>query len=224
MTAVAPLEKGQFVEFITRPLPALKPEPKCHYMLRLHPNFEMKAERQLHERDIDAYVPKEMRSVRTVWGRRTLRRVPLFSGVMFIPDYAADLSRLKVIADGIGGFVKRTNKDGEIEAIEVSPGWMTRIRRFELKISEEPPRRKFDVEQTVRIRGGVFDMWEGKIASLDSHHRLRVLLTILEREVPVEFDEDQVEAVYPAKPETTPATGGEGLRRRGISGNRRLAR
>lgn len=194
MTAAAPLEKGQFIEFITRPVSAPKPKPKCHYMLRLHPNFEMKAERQLHERDIDAYVPKEMRSVRTVWGRRTLRRVPLFSGVMFIPDYAADLSRLKTIADGIGGFIKTSG-----EAVEVSPAWMIAIRRFELKLSEEPPRRKFAVDQPVRIRGGVFDMWEGKIASLDSHHRLKVMLTLLEREVAVEFDEDQVEACQAAR-------------------------
>jgi transcription antitermination factor NusG len=197
MTALAQLEKGQFIEFVERPAIVDKPIAQCHYMLRLHPNYEMKAERQLHERNIDAYVPKEGRSVRTVWGRRRLRMVPIFAGIMFIPDYQADLSRLKAIADGIGGFIKRTNKDGMVEAVEVSSLWMNRIRRFELDMTSEErvKARKFQVNQKVRIVGGPFDMWEGQIERLDSHHRLRVLLNILEREVPVEFDEDQVEAV-----------------------------
>jgi len=182
--------KGQIVGFVEKPTTPPKPEVKCHYMLRLHPNYELKAERQLHERDIDAYVPKEGKSVRTVWNRRRLRLVPIFAGIMFIPDFQADLTRLKSIADGIGGFIKR---DGE--ALPVAPYWMEKIRKFELDIAEEGPKRKFKVDQTVRIIGGPFDMWEGKIARLDSHHRLRVLLTILERDVPVEFDEDQVEAV-----------------------------
>lgn len=188
MTELTALKINDFVGFVDRPAKA-KPAPQCHYMLRLHPNFEKKAERQLHERDVDAYVPKEGRSVRTVWSRRVLRMIPLFSGIMFIPDYDADLSRLKSIASGIGGFVKR----GDV-AWPVSPAWMARIRRFELNMSEEKP-RLFHLDQKVRIVGGHFDMWEGKIARLDSHHRLRVLLNIMEREVPVEFDEDQIEAV-----------------------------
>lgn len=191
---VAQLEIGQFVEFVQRPV-KVRPDPQCHYMLRLHPNFERKAERQLQERDIDAYVPKETRSFRASWGRCVLRQQPLFSGIMFIPDYEADLARLKSIADGIGGFVKRTNKDGIIEAVKVSSRWMDKIRRFELTIAEEGPRRKFEVGQKVRIIGGPWDMWEVTIARLDSHHRLAVLLTVMEREVLKEFDEDQVEAV-----------------------------
>lgn len=190
MTALAKLEVGQFVEFVERPAMVDKPQPKCHYMLRLHPNYEMKAERQLHERDIDAYIPKEGRSMRTVWNRRRLRLVPLFSGIMFVPDFQADLSRLKSIADGIGGFVKSAG-----EAVRVSPRWMERIRRFELDMADRSGDRRFQIDQKVRIVGGHFDMWEGRIARLDSHHRLKVLLAIMEREVEVEFDEDQVEAV-----------------------------
>lgn len=190
MTGLAKLEVGQFVEFVERPA-RVKPVPKVHYMLRLHPNYEMKAERQLHERDIDAYLPKETRSVKGTWNRRVLRSVPIFSGIMFIPDYDANLIRLKDVADGIGGFVKVAG-----QALEVSADWMSRIRKFELKMQvEAPKRRMFHLDQAVRITSGPFEMWEGRIARLDSHHRLRVLLTIMEREVAVEFDEDQVEAV-----------------------------
>ncbi len=181
---------GDFVGYVERPV-RTKPEPQCHYMVRLHPNYEMKAERQLHERDIDAYLPKETRSVRGTWNRRPLRTLPIFSGIMFIPDYDANLMRLKSIADGIGGFVKVAG-----EALQVSPAWMDRIRRFELKMQQDAPnRRVFHLGQGVRIVGGAWDMWEGKIARLDRHRRLRVLITTVMGEVPVDLDEDQVEAV-----------------------------
>ncbi len=182
---------GQFIEIVKKPQAVPVREPKCHYMLRLHPNRELKAERQLHERGIGAYVPKEQRSVKGVWSKRVLRTVPIFSGILFVPDFDANLARLKSIADGIGGFIKR---DGE--ALAIGPYWMGKIRGFEAKMADESlKRRMFHLDQKVRILSGPFDMWEGKIARLDSHHRLSVLLTIFEREVPVEFDEDQVEAV-----------------------------
>lgn len=194
MTAMAQrLEVGQFVEFVERPV-RQEQQAACHYMLRLHPNYEMKAERQLAERGIEVYVPKEQRSVKGVWNRRALRTVPIFSGIMFVPDFHADLMRLKAVADGIGGFVRR---DGQ--ALEVKPFWMERIRKFEARRNSpeavQERARVFHVHQKVRIVGGPWDMWEGRIARLDSHHRLSVLIEAMEREVPVELDEDQVEAV-----------------------------
>lgn len=191
MTALAKLEKGQFVEFVTRSAPAPKPEAQCHYMLRLHPNYEMKAERQLHERDIDAYVPKEMRSVKSVWTRRVLRPIPMFSGIMFIPDYHADLVRLKAIADGIGGYVR--NGDGE--PLKVIPYWMAKIRKYELRVAEEGPPRRFKVGDRAKVKTGAFENWEFEVARLDSHYRLAALVKIMGREVEVQFDEDQLEAV-----------------------------
>ena len=196
MMAAAKLEIGQFVEFVPKAALAPKPEPQCHYMLRLRTNWELRAERQLHERDIDAYVPKETGSVRGAWLQRSLRNLPIFSGIMFVPDYQADLPRLKSIADGIGGFVKRNG-----EALRVSPQWMERIRRFELKLDEPPRiRRRYKVGQTVRIvAGGRFELWEARVVRLDSHHRLVALLQVLERDVLEVFDEDEVEAVAPGE-------------------------
>jgi transcription antitermination factor NusG len=181
---------GDFVEFVERPQPFAKPPALCHYMLRLHPNYDLKAERQLRAVAIDAYVPKEKRSVRGVWNRSVLRDVPMFPGVMFIPDYDADLPRIKSIADGIGGFIK---VDGS--ALKVKPFWMERIRVFEAKQQADSGRRKFQVGQHVRIVGGLYDMWEGKVARLDRHARLKVLIATIAGEVSVEFGEDQVEAV-----------------------------
>lgn len=195
MTAMAQrLEVGQFVEFVERPV-RVRPEPRCHYMLRLHPNYEMKAERQLNERGVENYLPKEVHSRKAGWGRRRLCSVPIFAGVMFIPDFEANLTKLKGIAAGIGGFIRHSVSG---EALPVSPYWMERIRNFEQWVSVPHARRRPDalyVGQPVRVTSGPFEYFEGKIERLDSHHRLAVLLTIFERETPVILDEDQVEAV-----------------------------
>ena len=61
---------GDFGECISWGPVAAAPMPKLWYMLRLHPNYDLKAERQLHERGISAYVPKETQTVRGAWKRK----------------------------------------------------------------------------------------------------------------------------------------------------------
>lgn len=180
---------GDFVEFVEKPIEMVK-TAVCYYLLRLHPNYDLKAERRLIEHNVEAYAPKEKRLVKSVWGRKVLRDIPLFAGALFIPDYEADLAKLKRIAPGIGGFVK---SDGQ--ALRISMSWMDRIRRFEERVQADTGVRKFAVGQKVRIVGGQFDMWEGVVERLDSNYRLRVLIDLLKREVPVELDEGQIEAV-----------------------------
>src|SRR5258708_21187148 len=106
---------GDFVEFVSRP-EVINPLPAVWYLLRLHLNFDLKAERQLHERGISAYVPKEKKIVKGVWKRKIARLVPLFPGAMFIPDFDADIERLKRNADGIGGVVKIHGPAAEVWA------------------------------------------------------------------------------------------------------------
>ena len=183
------LHKGDFVEFMPRPVIAA-PMPQVWYLLRLHPNFDLKAERQLHQHGISAYVPKEIRIVRASRNRRVPRTVPIFPGAMFVPDFDADIARLKSAADGIGGFVKYCG-----EAVRVSLRVMNEVRRFETKRNRNPDERKFDVGERVRIVGGAFDMFEGRIDRLDPKYRITVLIELLTREVPVHLEEDQVEAV-----------------------------
>jgi transcription antitermination factor NusG len=180
---------GDFVGHVDRPV-MVAPMPKLWYLLRLHPNYELKAERQLLEAGVSVYVPKEKRLLKTVWGRRAMRELPVFSGVMFVPDFEADLARLKQLASGLGGFVRC----GEAP-LTISLLWMEKIRKFEERMQSVAGHRKFRVNQQVRIVGGQFDMWEAMVERLDSHHRLRVLINILERKVPVMLDEDQIEAV-----------------------------
>lgn len=181
---------GDFVEMVQQPVMSATPMPLVWYLLRLHPNYDLKAERQLHERGITAYVPKEKRTIKGSWNRRIPRTVPIFPGAMFIPDFDADIARLKGAADGIGGFVKYCG-----EAVKVSLRTMAEVRRFEAKRNGIAEERKYRVGQKVRMIGGVFDLWEGRIDRLDPQYRIIVLIEILTREVPLQLDEDQVEAV-----------------------------
>lgn len=183
------LNIGDFVGFVEKPCPST-PIPSVWFLLRMHPNYDMKAERQLHAQGISAYVPKEKRSVKSAWGRRPLRDVPIFPGTLFIPDFDADLARLKHFADGIGGFIKMAG-----EALRITPYWMERIRTFEAARQMSPQQRKFKVGQQVRINGGAWDMWEGKVLRLDPRYRITLLIAAVAGEVPIEIDEDQIEAV-----------------------------
>ena len=178
-----------FIGFVEQPFLAAR-APALWYLLRLHPNYDLKAEMQLHRRGISAYVPKETKTMRTVWNRKSMRTVPIFPGAMFVPDFDADLLKLKDAADGIGGFVKYAGK-----AVEVSLAMMEQIRKFEEKLNRSPEKRKFKVNQKVRVVGGPFDMWEGQIERLDSRYRLSVLIEILGSRSSLQLDEDQVEAV-----------------------------
>jgi transcriptional antiterminator NusG len=180
---------GDFVEFVEQPAIST-PMPSLWYLLRLHPNCDLRAERQLLERGISVYVPKEKQTRRGVWKRKIVRDVPIFPGSMFVPDFHADIAMLKQNADGIGGFVKYCG-----EALKVSLRTMVEVRRFEAKRNRTPDNRKFHLDQKVRVIGGPFDMLEGRIDRLDSRYRIRVLIEILGARSPIQFDEDQVEAV-----------------------------
>jgi len=183
---------GDFVAFIEQPVVVSKPVPKLWYMLRVMPNREVGIEERLSERGVSVYLPKETQSRKASWNRRVLRTVAIFSGAIFIPDFEADLARLKAITDGIIGYVRC-----ESHPVIIRPNMMEQIHKFE-KLLDVPPgqrKRAFYVAQEVRIKGGSFDNWMAHVASLDNHYRLTVLVNLLGRMVPVELSEDQVEAV-----------------------------
>jgi transcriptional antiterminator NusG len=190
MTALSQLKIGDFVGFMD--VDVALPIPKLWYLLRIHPNRELAVEHKLLDRGVSAWLPKEKRSVRSVWSRRVLRTTPLFPGLLFIPDFEADLRRLKSLAEGIVGYVKF----GERTAA-ATPKVMASLRQLEAAVDIPPSLRPraYAIGQLVRVLDGPFEMFEGRIERLDSHARLSVALTIFERETPVMLDEDQIEAV-----------------------------
>lgn len=183
------LNIGDFVECEQQPVVST-PLPALWYMVRMHPNYDLKAERQLHDRGMSAYVPKEQRTVKGAWNRRIAKIVPIFPGVLFVPDFDADIARLKDAADGVGGFVKYCG-----QALKISLSTMAQLRRFEAKRNGIPEERGFKVGQAVRITKGPFELLEGRIDRLDTRYRVVVLIGILTQLVPTHFDEDQIEAV-----------------------------
>jgi hypothetical protein len=170
--------------------PVERPLAQRWFMLRVIPNRELKIEEKLSDRGVTVYLPKEQRSRRVGYSKYALRVVPIFEGAMFVPDYAADLRRLRDLAGGICGY----HRFGE-RAISVTLEVLSEIRQFEREREDAKDKRRYKVGQRVRVKGGHLDMVLGKIASLDSHHRLTVLIPALGQLIPIAFDEDQVEAV-----------------------------
>lgn len=186
------LKIGDFIEFVDPPSMPVRPIPQCHYMLRVVPNRELAVEQKLLERGVAVYLPKETETRKTGWNRYRARTVAIFSGAIFIPDFEADLARLKTMTEGIIGYVRC-----ESHPVVIRPKMMEEIRKFEklLDVPAGQRKRAFRVGQEVRIKRGSFEMWMAHVASLDSRHRLTVLVNLLGRMVPVELNEDQVEAV-----------------------------
>jgi transcription termination/antitermination protein NusG len=187
MTAL--LQIGDFVCFMDSCDVSL-PIPKLWYLLRIVPNREMTVTDRLRDRGISIVLPLELSSARGAFGRRVLRQLPLFSGIAFVADFDARLRRLRELADGIIGFV--TFGD---EVAAATPKTMSEVRAFEAKMQLPYGQRKYALSQKVRVVDGSFNWWEGPIERLDSHGRLRVLLDVLGRQVPVILDETQIEPV-----------------------------
>ena len=50
--------EGAHPPFLSSPMPMVR------YMIRMHPNYDLKAEKQLHDRGVSACVPKEQRTIK----------------------------------------------------------------------------------------------------------------------------------------------------------------
>lgn len=180
---------GDIVGYAEPPVAAV-PIPKLWYMIRVMPNRELSIQDRLLSHGICAYVPRETWSRRTVWNRQRVCEVPIFDGVIFVPDFDADLRRLRSCSDGLIGFVRF----GERAAC-VGMDVMDAIHRIESRLRLPLGQRKFTAGQQVRMIRGPFGHFEGMIERLDSKGRLTVLLRVFERQVSVHVEETQIEPV-----------------------------
>lgn len=161
-------------------------------LVRLHPNTEIKVAERLNDHGIPVYVPQERWSRRTAWNRRVVDIRPIFDGLMFVPtDHRfADLRRMREVSSGIVGFIKFND-----HFAVARPDAMAAICRMEERLSVPMGQRRYSLNQAVRVLGGPFSLWEGRIDRLDSKGRLRVLLDTIGSQVKVYFDETQIEPV-----------------------------
>jgi transcriptional antiterminator NusG len=174
------------------------PIPKRWFVLQLHTNRESKVMRTFRRRNISAYLPTIVRSQcvtrrRMGYSSEHLRDVtlPLFPGLIFIPDFQCKLGGLLDV-DGVDGFLRFGNWTARL-----SPKLISDIRIIAEIGSTAPSRRKrlYALGQMVRVSDGPFASFNGTIERLDSRGRLSVLVDLFKRMVPVEFTEDQIEAV-----------------------------
>ncbi|TAK50250.1 MAG: hypothetical protein EPO23_03325 [Xanthobacteraceae bacterium] len=189
------LKIGDYVEPVERmPARAAVPMPRCWFLLRLHPNREFAVARGFAREGLAGYLPvypKQLPARPPHRPKPMLQSVPLFPGLIFVPDFEARLDRLKVV-EGVVGFVHF----GEQWAA-LSPAMLAAVRALEAELAVPRAERakRLALGTQVRMSAGPFEGWTGRIARLDSRGRLRVLLEAVKREIPLEVGEDQVEAV-----------------------------
>lgn len=198
MTAM--LKIGDFVELVEPDdLRASVPTRPAHWsLIRVRPLIERRVQRQLTERGVSCSVPQYLKRVSVSrqfpWQKPIVQRriVPLFPGLVFVPEVEADVSHLRGLADGLVGFLYIGERPARISDRD-----MDDIREIERR--QCMPVSALRRGSKVRIReGSPFAMWTGRIERLDDHGRLRVLIDVIKREVAVDISSHQVEPVEQA--------------------------
>lgn len=195
------LKIGDFVDVVERNAVASVPVSPDRWMLvRVHPNRERQVHDRLTASGICCYVPQFPRCVtvsrRFAWQQPIIQRrsTPVFPGLAFVPDFDADMARLRFLSDGVAGLLFVDGRAASLSSADVEA-----IRAIEADLStplSEARRRHhvFAVGDRVRVRdGSPFAMWTGRIDRLDGKGRLRVLIAAIKREVTVELSSHQVE-------------------------------
>jgi transcriptional antiterminator NusG len=190
--------KGQIVGYVERGWrgPLETPIPQRWYVLRTFPNKEPKVLRTYRNRNISFYFPtirnrKRVTCTRKGYTYDVIRDVisPLFSGIIFIPDFQAHEGGVHV--DGVEGYFKM----GDCYPY-LTPKLFNDVRRLEAdgNIPAARKRRLYTIGQRVNVVDGPFAAFNGIVDRLDSDGRLKVLVEIFGRWSSVLLDEDQIEA------------------------------
>lgn len=184
-----------FVDLAARG-PVEVPLPTCWYVLRTHPNKEASVMAAFRRRNISFYCPMIAR-MQIVQRRRhgfasSFRRkvsVPMFPGIIFVPDCEAGDPRIRDV-DGIIGYLQFGTWHARL-----TPDQLADVRHIEAASNVPISKRKraYAIGQLVRVVDGPFASFTGRIERLDSHGRLSILLDIFKRLTPMEVDEGQIE-------------------------------
>jgi len=181
-----------------QPLPqSAKSEVAKWYVIHTQTGYETKVKQALEQRIkslsvedkiFDIVIP--MREVVTVKkGKKTKQKEKVFPGYILVKMILDDKSWLIVqTTQGVTGFVGAGLKPVPISEKEVSA-----IMKF---VEQEQPKfkAKFSVGEAVKIKEGPFADFLGTIEAVDEERgKVRVLVSIFDRETPVELDFLQVQ-------------------------------
>lgn len=167
------------------------------YVIHVYSGQEQKA-KELLEKRIEKYglqdkifevlLPTES-VIETKGGRRQVVQKKVFPGYLLVKMIMNDETWYVVRnTPGVTGFVGIGSKPPALSEQEV--------RKILSKIKTEKPKPKvqFEVGERVRITSGpLTDFYGTVMESNPEHQKLKVLVTIFERDTPVELSYDQVE-------------------------------
>lgn len=176
-------------------------ERKMLYALRVHPSCEQKVMRGLRLRGVDYYLPTmpQTRAVtqRSRWNsaeRRIERRfiVPVFPGLLFVPEWVAhNASQLRSV-DGVIGLLRF----GDWIAT-LNDEWSNKLIDA-VRIANTPRSKRvllFKAGDVVKIVDGPFRGFSATFDGLDSKGRLSVVMSIFGRLQPLPLTAEQIEPV-----------------------------
>ena len=176
-----------YVDLVSRAGPVDLPVPAKWYALITHANRETKVMRTFRRDNVSAYFPM-LRNREVKRGRVIDRVVPLFAGIIFIPDFAA--SDALTFVDGVDRFMRF----GDWTAF-LTREQMAGVFKLEAlgNIPVARRRRLYIVGQDIRVTSGPFAGFNGIVEHLDSRGRLTVLVDIFKRLSPLTLEEGQIE-------------------------------
>lgn len=196
---------GDFVDFLPLEEPPATPvKPAFWYLLRVHPNLEFRVMDGFARHGISAHLSTfpQQQKIHDQFGlgrvrTRTVTR-PLFPGLIFVPDFEADLERLKLI-DGVVAFLqlRRPEHDRDDVVAKLSTALFDDVRRLEAFLAVPRSKRAamFAKGDLVRINEGHFEGWTARFDGLEDGGRIRVLIDAMKRGLAVKIAESQVEPV-----------------------------
>ena len=182
---------------LTQDLAANKADKAKWYVIHIQSGYEQKTKQALQQRIkslgmedkiFDVVIP--MREVVAVKrGKKTKQKEKVFPGYILVRMILDDDSWLVVrTTEGVTGFVGAGLKPTPISEKEVEA-----IMRF---VQQEQPKfkAKFSIGEAVKIKEGPFADFLGTIEAVDeARGKVRVLVSIFDRETPVELDFLQVQ-------------------------------
>ena len=143
----------------------------------------------------DVRIPTE-KVVETKGGKRKVREQKLFPGYMMIQMRLTDESwHLVRSTSGVGDFTGAAGKPVPMQEHEVKR-LMGEVDEETTEPQEEKVQIKFSVApgDTVKVKEGAFENFEGRVDSLDSHTgKIKVMIEIFGRSTEVELEHWQVD-------------------------------
>lgn len=188
------LRIGDYVEPAPEPIRVI-PLPQVWFILRTRPLKEFKVRDSFADNGISFYLPAITQRVARY--RRhdraacyVNRRVPLFPGMMFIPDFEVTrLASLRSVA-GVAGLLHLGGRPARLTPESIG---FVRMIEADLQTPRRQRQPRYVNGDTVRITWGPFEGWKGRIGRLDGNGRIRVLIDVVKRAISVDVTEDQVE-------------------------------